>query len=303
MRPVQTADMADMVERADMAGDIGVERVDGADGAPGVVRVVLRHPGRLNAMSRAMWRQLRAVFEQLQADDGARCVLIEGEGDAFCAGGDISEYPAFRFDREALRDFHETDVWGGLAAMLACDVPIVAGIRGACMGAGVEIASCCDVRIAGAGARFGAPIARLGFPMAPREAQLVAGAVGDLIARQMLLEAATFGAEAMAARGFLNRVVADEALAAEALASARRIAALAPAAARMNKQTLRALKGPAAHIPLGRGAIDNVAIGPAATAPGQGPGPFADPDPYAYADSPEHREGIMAFLAKRPPVF
>lgn len=71
----------------------------------------------------------------------------------------------------------------------------------------------------------------------------------------------------------------------------------------MNKQTLRALKGPAAHIPLGRGAIDNVAIGPAATAPGQGPGPFADPDPYAYADSPEHREGIMAFLAKRPPVF
>ena len=94
--------------------------------------------------------------------------------------------------------------------MLACDVPIVASIRGACMGAGVEIASCCDIRIAGSAARFGAPIAKLGFPMAPREAQLVAGAVGEVVARQMLLEAATFSAPDMLARGFLSRVVADD---------------------------------------------------------------------------------------------
>ncbi|GKT22675.1 enoyl-CoA hydratase/isomerase family protein [Acidovorax sp. SUPP3334] len=288
-----------------MAGDILVERMEAADGAAGIVRVLLRHPGRLNAMSRAMWRQLRSVFEAVQADAAARCVLIEGEGDAFCAGGDISEYPGFRFDPAALRDFHETEVWGGLAAMLQCDVPIVACMRGACMGAGVEIASACDVRLAGTHARFGAPIAKLGFPMAPREAQLVAGAVGDLVARQMLLEAATFGADDMAARGFLNRVVPEEALAAEALASARRIAALGPAAARMNKQTLRALKWPAAHIPLGGGAIKNVASSPGEPAASTPATASAHPvaDPYAYADSPEHREGIAAFLAKRPPVF
>ena len=115
-------------------------------GEGGVVHVTLRHTGRLNAMSRTMWRQLRSVFEGIQASN-ARCVVMAGEGGAFCAGGDISEYPGFRFDAAALRDFHENDVWGGLNAMLACDVPIVASISGACMGAGGEIASCCDVPI------------------------------------------------------------------------------------------------------------------------------------------------------------
>ncbi|WP_404302147.1 enoyl-CoA hydratase/isomerase family protein [Alicycliphilus denitrificans] len=254
----------------------------------GVVRVALRHDGRLNAMSRAMWRQLRFVFESIQCNAGVRCVLIEGAGEAFCAGGDISEYPAFRFDPAQLRGFHEDEVWGGLAAMLACDVPIVARIAGPCMGAGVEIASCCDVRIAEADARFGAPIAKLGFPMAPREAALVATAMGDTTARQMLLEAATFGAAEMAQRGFLSRVVPAERLEAEAVASALRIAALAPAAARMNKQTLRTLQmQKMAQTPMQQAqtAMDSVA------------------DPYAYADSAEHREGIGAFLAKRPPVF
>ncbi len=259
----------------------------------GVARVVLRHDGRLNAMSRAMWRQLREVFAAIQRDPGVRCVLLEGEGEAFCAGGDISEYPHFRFDAAQLRAFHEDEVWGGLAAMLACDVPIVAAIAGACMGAGVEIASCCDIRIAAADARFGAPIARLGFPMAPREAALVAGAVGAAVARQMLLEAATFGAAELHQRGFVSRVAAPGRLREEALASVQRIAALAPGAARMNKRTLRAIfeQNPGlAGVDKGDVAIKNIAP----------PMPF---DPYAYADSAEHREGIAAFLAKRTPVF
>lgn len=260
-------------------------------GERGVVHVTLRHAGRLNAMSRAMWRRLRAVFEDIQQrGSDVRCVLIAGEGDAFCAGGDISEYPGFRFDADALRDFHENDVWGGLYAMLLCDVPIVASIRGACMGAGVEIASCCDIRIAGSAARFGAPIAKLGFPMAPREARLVAGAVGDVTARQMLLEAATFSAHEMLARGFLSRVVADDVAATEALESALRVAALAPQAARMNKQTLRASKEPQVVNFAGHDAINTVVSA-------------ASADAYDYADSAEHREGISAFLEKRPPVF
>lgn len=260
-----------------MTAEVVCQALDAALAGPGVVQVTLRHTGRLNAMSRAMWRQLRTVFEQLQADAALRCIVVAGEGGAFCAGGDISEYPGFRFDPAALRDFHEGDVWGGLNAMLCCDVPVVAAIDGACMGAGVEIASCCDLRVAGQGARFGAPIARLGFPMAPREARLVGSAVGPVVARQMLLEAATFSADEMLARGFLSRVVPDTDVHQAALDSARRIAALAPQAARLNKQTLRALAGLA-----------------------DGPPP---PDPYAYAPSAEHREGIAAFLAKRPPAF
>ena len=275
-----------------MPGEVVAAMAAGEAAGRGVARVTLRHEGRLNAMSRAMWRQLRTVFQDIQRSDGVRCVLIEGAGEAFWAGGDISEYPAFRFDPAQLRDFHESDVWGGLAAMLDCDVPIVARIAGACMGAGVEIASCCDIRIAAAGARFGAPIAKLGFPMAPREAALVAGAVGDVTARQMLLEAATFSAAEMAQRGFLSRVVDTEQLDAQALGTALRIAALAPGAARLNKQTLRAIRKnmPLAPDQQAQAASDLIANNALA-------------DPYAYADSAEHREGINAFLAKRAPVF
>ena len=268
-------------------GDIRAEPLAGVRGG---WRVQISHPGKLNAMSRAMWRQLRVVFEQLAADPDARCIVVQGHGDAFCAGGDISEYPAFRFDEAALREFHEGDVWGGLAAMLACDVPIIASIQGACMGAGVEIASCCDIRIASASARFGAPIAKLGFPMAPREAQLVAGAVGDAVARRMLLEAATFSAAEFLACGFLSQAVPDVELHEATLVSAGRIAALAPQAARMNKQTFRALKQPLAHASQEQVAIKNIVNDACANA-------------YRYADSAEHREGIGAFLAKRKPDF
>lgn len=231
-------------------------------------------------MSRAMWRELRAVFESLQDDRALRCVIVAGEGGHFCAGGDISEYAGFRFDEKTLRHFHETEVWGGLHAMLSCDLPLVAAIDGNCLGAGLEIASCCDLRIAGASARFGAPIAKLGFPMAPREAALVAAAVGQLTAREMLLTAAVLDAGEMKDRGFLNQVVAaDTDAAAQALAE--RICALAPAAARLNKQALRVLaEGASAHALAG-----------------------LDAGAYAYADSAEHREGIAAFAGKRRPEF
>lgn len=249
-------------------------------------RVQISHPGRLNAMSRAMWHQLREVFDQLSADPNARCIVVEGDGAAFCAGGDISEYPAFRFDETLLRQFHEDEVWGALSSMLACDVPMVASLSGACMGAGMEIASCCDIRIAGTSARFGAPIARLGFPMAPREAQLVAGAVGETVARSMLLEASIYGAAQLHACGFLSQVAQDAEVAAQALASAGRIAALAPQAARLNKQTFRTLKKLPAHAEQAQEAMKKIATGA-----------------YAYADSGEHREGIGAFIAKRSPDF
>ena len=256
--------------------------VDGA-----IATVVLSHPGKFNAMSRAMWRRLRELFLELPARADLRCVVVRGEGAQFCAGGDIAEYPAFRFQPDRLRAFHEYEVWGALGALLDCDLPLVAAIAGHCMGAGVEIASCCDIRVAAADARFGAPIARLGFPMAPREAQLVARALGEATARELLLEAAVLDAAEMQARGFLQRVLPDAAaMHAHALERARRIAALAPQAARLNKQTLRALNGPSALAGQAPAAIENIVH-------------WA----YDYADNAEHREGIDAFLAKRPARF
>jgi enoyl-CoA hydratase/carnithine racemase len=254
-----------------------------------VAAVTLSYPGKFNAMTRGMWRELRSVFERLRDSSDVRSVVVSGENGNFCAGGDISEYAHFRFQESSLREFHETDVWGGLQAMLDCDLPIVARIEGNCMGAGIEIASCCDIRLAGVSARFGAPIARLGFPMAPREAELVAREVGLATVRQMLLEAAIFSATEMKAAGFINRVLADDQLADEAHATVQRIAALAPQAARLNKQTLRAVISDLAVVETERVRADPMAN---------------DNDKfYAYADSVEHREGIAAFLEKRKPAF
>ena len=247
----------------------------------GVARVTISHSARFNAMSCVMWRELCTVFESIQRSTDVRCVVIGGENGNFCAGGDISEYTSFRFEESGLRDFHENDVWGGLQAMLACDAPIVAQIEGNCMGAGVEIASCCDIRIAADSAHFGAPIAKLGFPMAPRETVLVMRAVGELTAREMLLSAAVLDAAEMKQRGFLNQIVPAAEVAAAALARAQRITQLAPQAARLNKATFRAL------VPLLAGPAAEQLI---ATA-------------YDYADSTEHREGISAFMEKRPPQF
>jgi enoyl-CoA hydratase len=168
----------------------------------------------------------------------------------------------------------------------------VAQIEGNCMGAGIEIASCCDIRIASATARFGAPIARLGFPMAPRETELVLREAGALTVREMLLEAAVLDAEQMLSRGFLNRVVAVEQCASEAMATAQRVVALAPAAARMNKQFIRAFQEQ--NTPSAPTEYAPVAINSIAAMIWQA---------YRYADSPEHREGIAAFVEKRKPVF
>lgn len=253
--------------------------------------VTLSNAARLNAMTRAMWRTLREVVAAAGRDGALRCVVVRGEGAAFCAGGDISEYPSFRFDEASLRAFHEDEVWGALQAMLDCPIPLIAQIEGACMGAGLEIASCCDIRLAGASSKFGAPIAKLGFPMAPREAALVHGAVGDALTRDMLLAAGVHDAPRLRDAGFLLTVFPDAELAAAARAHAERIAMLAPEAARANKRTFSVLRQTASAAP----------TTPAESAARS----TADliPAAYGYADSAEHREGIAAFLAKRAPQF
>jgi enoyl-CoA hydratase/carnithine racemase len=164
--------------------------------------------------------------------------------------------------------------------MLACDVPIVAQIEGNCMGAGLEIASCCDLRLASEGARFGAPIARLGFPMAPREAALVARAVGESTARAMLLAAQVLDAPTLHVRGFLHEVLPAAALAGAADRLAVQMSELAPQAARANKRMLRELATQAPE------ALERLVA-----------------SAYDYADCSEHREGVSAFMQKRRPNF
>lgn len=249
--------------------------------------LTIQHPERRNAMTRAMWQSLPGVLRHLP--QATRCLIVRGQGDHFCAGGDISEYPGFRFEEHSLRAFHENDVGPALEALLGLDIPVVAMISGHCMGGGMEIASCADIRIASSEATFGAPIAKLGMPMALRELEIVLRAAGEATVREMLLEAKVLAARQLKERGFLHQEVASADLLTAAVATASRMAALSPQAASLNKQFLRVLlkkNSHLSHTESTQGAMEKIAN-----------------ESYRYAASGEHREGITAFLEKRTAQF
>lgn len=246
-------------------------------GADGIARLAIDNPGKLNALTVAMWRELRMAVESLDPDT-TRVLVVHGEGGNFAAGGDIEEFPHFRFDETLLRRFHEEDVAPALRALIGCDTPVIAQIAGACIGGGLEIAACCDIRICGLDSRFGIPIAKLGFPLAPLEAQLIARVLPLPLIRELLFEARLMDAPEAQARGVVNRAVADNELARDVQRTAERIASLSPQAMRLNKVMLRQLAAGSL------GETERLAH-------------------YTYADSAEHREGLAAFIDKRPARF
>ncbi|HJV60113.1 MAG TPA: enoyl-CoA hydratase/isomerase family protein [Albitalea sp.] len=244
-------------------------------------RVTLANAGKMNAIDIAMWRELRAVFERLQAmpdADAPHAVVVCGADGQFASGGDIVEFAQFRFDQERLHDFHEHVVAPALQAMLACDIPVFAQIEGACIGGGMEIAACCDVRVCGESSRFGAPIAKLGFPMAPGELEVLSRVFAAPVLREMLLEARLVDAAAALRLGLVHEVVPDAEVAATVQRRAERLAELSPQAARLNKQTLRLIAA---------GGLDEA----------------QRRAHFAYAAREHHREGVTAFIEKRPPRF
>lgn len=250
--------------------------------AQGIARLVISHPGKLNALNRAMWHELRRHLEALRtAERLPRVLIVQGEGGTFVAGGDIEEFPQFRFNADTLAAFHEEDVAPALQALLDCEIPLVAQIDGACVGGGLEIAACCDIRLCGSSSRFGVPIAKLGFPMAPLEVEIVARVIGETTLRELLLEARVLTAEEARERGLITRIVPDAEVAAEARRSAERIAQLSPQAMRLNKRALRRFANVAHPVSTREERAEH----------------------YAYAPSDEHREGLAAFNEKRPARF
>lgn len=245
-----------------------------------VATITLSHPDKLNALSVAMWRALGKMIVSLGQDSGVRCVVIRGANGNFAAGADIAEFPEVRADAQGVFDYHEVVLAPTLRAISDCPHPTVALIEGVCVGGGLEIAGACDLRIAGSSARFGVPINRLGFPMAPGELEGLLALVGKATALELLLEGRIWGAAEALAKGLLTRVVADADVEAEAYECARRITRGAPMAARINKQTVQRLS-------------------PA-------PAPFSDAELqafFSYWDTFDHQEGVAAFLAKRVPRF
>ena len=247
------------------------------DGA--IATVVLNAPDRLNALSLASWTELGARMRELSADDALRCVIVRGAGTkAFAAGADISEFPEVRASAAQGRVYGET-IHATMRAIGECRHPTVAMIHGVCVGGGLEVALMCDLRICGAGSRFGIPINRLGLTMGYGELAGLLAVVGPAVALEILLEGRVFGAQEAFDKGLVQRVVADQDVAAEARAAAERIAAGAPLVARWHKQFVRRLNA-------------TPQLSDADWAEG-----------YACFDTADFREGLASFLAKRAPRF
>ncbi|MGH8714038.1 MAG: enoyl-CoA hydratase/isomerase family protein [Casimicrobiaceae bacterium] len=256
-----------------MADAVRVER----DGA--IATVVLDRPDKLNAMSWAAWTGLGACMRELSADDQLRCVILRGAGTkAFAAGADIGEFPAVRANAAQGRDYGEL-IHATMRAIGECRHPTVAMIHGVCVGGGLEVALMCDLRICGAGSRFGIPINRLGLTMGYGELAGLLAVAGPAVALEILLEGRIFGAQEAYDKRLVQRVVADDRVEAEARAAAARIAAGAPLVARWHKQFIRRL----------------------AAKPQLSDAEWAEG--YACFDTADFREGLAAFLDKREPRF
>ncbi|MEK9900347.1 MAG: enoyl-CoA hydratase-related protein [Rhodospirillaceae bacterium] len=263
--------MNDTAEHADV---VLVER----DGD--IATVVLNRPEKLNALNKAMWTRVAEVMRELGGDDSIRCVVLRGAGDkAMGPGADISEFATERANAE------QAEAYGGLMhdamhAIRDCPHPVIALIKGLCVGGALEIALMCDMRICGEGSRFGVPINRLGLVMAYPEVEALVGLVGRSVALEILYEARVFGAAEAKDKGLVNRVVADDAVEDEAYATARRIADGAPLVNRWHKKF-----------------VDRVLAG--------GP-PFTEAEAkegFACFDTEDFNTGYKAFLAKEKPAF
>jgi enoyl-CoA hydratase len=208
-----------------------------------IATVVIENPGRLNALSLSMWRELREAFDALSADEALRCVVLRGAGDAFAAGADIAEFESERFDVESARKYGGA-VHSALDSISSCPHPVVALIKGPCVGGGLEIVARVDLRICGEGARFGIPVNRLGAVVAYQEMKPLLQIVGPAAVLEILLEGTILDAAEAEKKGLVNRVVPDADVEREAYATAKRIAAGAPLVARWHKKFVRRLLDP-----------------------------------------------------------
>jgi enoyl-CoA hydratase/carnithine racemase len=247
------------------------------DGA--IATVVLNRPDKLNALTKPMWQRLGEAMHGLSADDTLRCVVLRGAGGkAFAPGNDIGEFATERSNAVQGKAYGRV-MHGALDAIAQCVHPTVALIEGICVGGGLEIAALCDLRICGESSRFGVPINKLGLVMAHAELAALLQLAGRATTLEMVLEGRVFGAREALDKRLVHRVVADAEVAAEAYATAQRIAAGAPLVARWHKQFLRRLE---TRQPLTEAERDAG---------------------FACYDSEDFRIGVRAFLAKTVPEF
>ena len=201
-----------------------------------LAEVVLNRPNKLNAMTKPMWIELGKVFKKLSKNNELRCIIIRGKGGkSFSPGNDIGEFKEERSSSKLAKDYGKY-LHGTLGQILNCPIPTVALIEGICVGGGLEIAGCCDIRICGKSSRFGVPIKRLGLTMAAKELEVLLKVTNYSTAMEILFEGRVFSAEEAFEKKLVNRVVHDKDVEKEAYKSAELICEGAPKVARWHKQ-------------------------------------------------------------------
>ena len=247
-----------------------------------VAVVTIDHPP-VNALSAPLLEELEAEIERLDADDSVRAIVLRGAGErAFVAGADISEFPSLR---AAAEESHEGGSARGIQKlghrMDAAHTPFVAAIHGFCLGGGLELAMCCDIRVAAEGAQLGQPEIKLGLIPGGGGTQRLPRLVGLGRAQLLNMTGDFIDAQTAYEWGLVEKVVPLEELLEAALGIARTIAARSP----VSIGVLRELARTTRDLPLEEGLRRE-----------------ADGFRRCLA-SEDGAEGVAAFLEKREPQF
>ena len=257
------------------------------DAVDGVATVTLNRPEKLNAVTSVLLRELHSAFDEADADDAVRAVIVTGAGRAFCAGADLSAgTQAFdRSGRERSVAGGEHRDGGGLVTLRIYDMkkPVIAAINGPAVGFGVTMTPPMDIRIASSSARMGFVFSRRGVVPEACSTWFLPRLVGMQRAAEWVYTGRVFGAEEARAGGLVSRVVPPEALLPTAWALAREIAdntsAISVALARQMMWKLLGADHPMEGHRLDSRGMDWT------------------------GRSADAREGIASFLEKRPPRF
>ena len=241
-----------------------------------IATVTLNRPERLNALSEPLMAELVGALVELDADKAIRCIVLTGSEQAFAAGADISEFAS-----ASAADLLEPRRRSRWAEVSAVGTPIVAAVSGYCLGGGCELAMCCDVIVASETARFGQPETALGILPGAGGTQRLTHAVGKALAMDVILSGRRLTAAEALAAGLVARVVPPGRWLEDANDVAAEIAARGPVANRLAKEAVnRAHEGP---LSLGLDYERRLLS-------------------LAFA-SEDAKEGVSAFLEKRPPEF
>jgi enoyl-CoA hydratase len=249
--------------------------------ADGVGRVVFNQPEKRNAMSVDMWGGMGEALDLFAEDPAVRCVVLQGAGDkAFVSGADISQFEKARSNADAQQEYDRI-TGAGRVKLANYPKPVIAQIRGFCMGGGLGIAMATDIRIASDDSQFGIPAARLGIAYNFDMVRTLVDLVGPAQAHMILMTGDRFPAAEAERFGLVNKVVPVAELEATVAKLAATMAANAPLSLKTNKRTVKAvLQDPADR--------DMDAIRAAMS---------------ACFDSADYREGRRAFMEKRKPAF